>query len=64
MRGCTFPCDPCRFGPDGRLYVAIGAPCDDCADACPAFGSLRYCTITSMKADGSDHTVFATGVLG
>ncbi|GAB4814471.1 hypothetical protein N2152v2_001517 [Parachlorella kessleri] len=48
------------FGPDGRLYVPIGAPTDD--GGCDAWKNLRYCTLTSMKADGSDHTVYATGI--
>ena len=43
------------FGPDNRLYMAIGAPCNVC---------LRkdFATIISMKADGSDQRVEARGV--
>ncbi len=44
------------FGPDGRLYVPVGAPCNVCAVE-PPFG-----TILSMQPDGSDVTVFASGV--
>lgn len=43
------------FGPDKRLYISIGAPCNVC---------LRrgYAQIRSMKADGSDEKVVAEGV--
>lgn len=44
------------FGPDGRLYVPIGAPCNIC-DAGPPFAR-----IISMKPDGSDWRTIATGV--
>jgi glucose/arabinose dehydrogenase len=43
------------FGPDGRLYVPIGAPCNVCNEP-------KYASITRMNADGSDHEVFARGV--
>ena len=44
-----------RFGPDGRLYVAIGAPCNVCErdDA----GN-----ISRMNADGSGMEVYARGI--
>lgn len=45
-----------RFGPDGRLFVPVGAPCNVCVKEDP------YATILSMKADGSDLKVFARGV--
>ena len=45
-----------RFGPDGRLYVPVGAPCNICDVADP------YAAILSMKPDGSDLQVFARGV--
>lgn len=44
------------FGPDDRLYVSIGAPCNVC-DA-PAMTSA----ILRMQPDGSDLEVFAEGV--
>jgi glucose/arabinose dehydrogenase len=44
------------FGPDGRLYVPIGAPCNICEP-----DSKPFAVITSMKADGSDLQVFARG---
>jgi glucose/arabinose dehydrogenase len=43
------------FGPDGRLYVPIGAPCNVC-------NQPNYAVITSMNPDGSDREVFARGV--
>lgn len=44
------------FGPDGRLYLSIGVPCNVCAED-PKFGK-----IFSMQADGSDQRVHAQGV--
>lgn len=43
------------FGPDGRLYVPIGAPCNVCNEP-------GYAVITRMNPDGSHHEVFARGV--
>lgn len=43
------------FGPDGKLYVGIGAPCNVCNE--PGYG-----LIVRMNADGSDREVFARGV--
>lgn len=43
------------FGPDGKLYVPIGAPCNVCDKA-------GYAVITRMNADGSGREVFARGV--
>jgi len=45
------------FGPDGRLYVAIGSSCDVCREA-----DARRATIMSYAADGSDARVVATGL--
>ena len=45
-----------RFGPDGRLYTQIGAPCNICDEGDP------YATIVRMNADGSDFEVFARGI--
>ena len=44
------------FGPDGKLYVGIGSPCNACAPDSP-FG-----TISRMNPDGSGFEVFASGV--
>ncbi|MBX7251336.1 MAG: PQQ-dependent sugar dehydrogenase [Candidatus Promineofilum sp.] len=46
-----------RFGPDGRLYVPVGAPCNVCA-----IEDTPYGKITSLAADGSDYQVYADGV--
>ena len=44
------------FGPDGMLYVSIGAPCNVCAPTPNVAAILR------MKHDGSGQEVFAEGV--
>jgi glucose/arabinose dehydrogenase len=43
------------FGPDGRLYITIGAPCNIC-------DREGYATIVSMNPDGSDRKTVAEGV--
>lgn len=45
------------FGPDGKLYVPVGAPCNICEPDKEIYGS-----ITRMDADGSNREVFAHGV--
>ncbi len=45
------------FGPDGKLYVPVGAPCNICAP-----DPDRYGIITRMNADGSGLEVFARGL--
>lgn len=45
------------FGPDGKLYVPVGAPCNVCEKENPV-----YSTITRMNADGSDFEIYAHGV--
>jgi glucose/arabinose dehydrogenase len=44
------------FGPDGMLYVPVGAPCNVCDP------DSRYANIMRMRADGSGAEVFARGV--
>jgi glucose/arabinose dehydrogenase len=44
------------FGPDGRLYVPIGAPCNVCDKG------DKYAKIISMKPDGSDSRDVAFGI--
>ena len=44
-----------RFGPDGKLYVPIGAPCNVCLEH-------GYAAITRLNADGTQHEVYAEGV--
>ncbi|MCB9642210.1 MAG: DUF2330 domain-containing protein [Myxococcales bacterium] len=46
-----------RFGPDGYLYVPVGAPCNICKSKSPIFAS-----ITRIKPDGSGFEIFAHGV--
>ena len=45
-----------RFGPDGRLYVPVGAPCNIC-EPDPGHG-----LISRIRPDGSGYEVFARGV--
>ncbi len=46
-----------RFGPDGRLYVPVGAPCNICESEDP-----RYASILRMRPDGTGLETFARGV--
>jgi glucose/arabinose dehydrogenase len=46
-----------RFGPDGRLYVPVGAPCNVCKSDNPI-----YASITRLNRDGSGFEIFAHGV--
>jgi len=43
------------FGPDGKLYIAIGAPCNVC-------DREGFANISRMNADGSGQEVVASGV--
>jgi glucose/arabinose dehydrogenase len=45
------------FGPDGKLYVPVGAPCNICEP-----DSDRYANIMRMNLDGTGLEVFARGV--
>lgn len=45
------------FGPDGKLYVPVGAPCNVCEEDDP-----RYASIMRMEPDGEDLEVYASGV--
>lgn len=45
------------FGPDGKLYVPVGAPCNICESK-----NEMYASITRMNPDGSDREVYAHGV--
>jgi glucose/arabinose dehydrogenase len=45
-----------KFGPDGRLYMNIGTPCNICEE------QDGYANIISIKADGTDKQVAAKGV--
>jgi glucose/arabinose dehydrogenase len=44
------------FGPDGKLYVPVGAPCNICES------DEIFATITRINADGSGKEIFARGV--
>jgi glucose/arabinose dehydrogenase len=45
------------FGPDGKLYIPVGAPCNICESK-----ENIYASITRINADGSGREVFASGV--
>jgi glucose/arabinose dehydrogenase len=46
-----------RFGPDGRLYVPVGAPCNVCESQ-----DQRFASIMRMAPDGGNLELFARGV--
>lgn len=46
-----------RFGPDGKLYVPFGAPCNICE-----LPTKEYAQIRRYNADGSGMEVIATGI--
>jgi glucose/arabinose dehydrogenase len=48
-----------KFGPDGKLYVPIGAPCNICLKENE---DIRYASITRMNSDGSEFEVYANGI--
>jgi glucose/arabinose dehydrogenase len=45
------------FGPDGKLYIPVGAPCNICESKDPI-----YASITRMNPDGTGLEIFANGV--
>lgn len=47
------------FGPDDKLYVPVGAPCNICN---PTDEDERFATITRMDPDGSNREIYAKGV--
>ena len=47
------------FGPDDKLYVPVGAPCNICDST---VSDKRFATITRMDADGGNREIYANGV--
>ncbi len=45
------------FGPDGKLYIPVGVPCNVCDPADERFG-----TILRMNPDGTDLEIYARGI--
>lgn len=45
------------FGPDGKLYVPVGAPCNICEEEDPI-----YASITRLNADGSGFEIVQHGI--
>ncbi len=54
--GTGYPTRGLVIGEDNRLYVAIGAPCDHCE-----YVDRERAAILSMRLDGSDRRVVASG---
>lgn len=52
-----------RVGPDERLYIDLGAPCNDCLLQ-NAVGNVSYGSLNSMRLDGTDLQPVAGGVYG
>ncbi len=46
-----------RFGPDGKLYTAVGMPCNICEPEKPIYGSLLR-----LDADGGNLEILASGI--
>lgn len=46
-----------NFGPDGKLYISIGAPCNVCER-----DDDRYSSIARINSDGSGFEIFAKGI--
>lgn len=46
-----------KFGPDNKLYVPVGAPCNVCER-----DDMRYSSIMRMDLDGKNLEIFAQGV--
>lgn len=59
----TFPADRhhgwkyIAFGPDNKLYIPVGAPCNICESA-----DARYASIMRMNHDGTGLEIYARGV--
>ena len=46
------------FGPDGKLYIPVGAPCN----ICERLDNPMYASITRMNDDGTNVEIFAKGI--
>lgn len=46
-----------RIGPDGKLYVPVGAPCNVCLS-----DDRRFASMMRMNLDGSNLEIFAEGI--
>ena len=45
------------FGPDGKFYIPVGAPCNICEP-----DPRRYANLQRMDADGNNREIYATGI--
>jgi glucose/arabinose dehydrogenase len=39
------------FGPDGRLYIPVGVPCNSCLSSNPLFGTIAALDVSSKKVE-------------
>ena len=46
-----------RFGPDGKLYIPVGMPCNICEEEDKRFGTIMRC-----GPDGSGLEIYASGI--
>ncbi|MCB9489901.1 MAG: sorbosone dehydrogenase family protein [Deltaproteobacteria bacterium] len=46
-----------KFGPDGKLYIPVGAPCNVCEKK-----DERFATITRVDADGKNFEIYSRGI--
>lgn len=49
-----------RVGPDERLYIDLGAPCNDCLLE-KAVGNISFGSLNSLRLDGTDLQPYADG---
>lgn len=47
-----------KFGPDGKLYVPVGAPCN----ICKRDDDARFASIMRLNTDGTGAEIFASGI--
>jgi glucose/arabinose dehydrogenase len=45
------------FGPNGKMYVSVGSPCNDCTD-----GAAGTAAVWEFNADGTGGRVYAAGI--
>jgi glucose/arabinose dehydrogenase len=51
-----------RFGPDGKLYVPVGAPCNVCDEKNPIYASITRIVVPQGGPQGGQPEIVARGV--
>ena len=51
-----------RFGPDGLLYVPVGAPCNVCEPDAQRYANIGRLRVEASSGRGSGYEIFARGV--